>query len=349
MSIQTKTMASEASDTNENILEKAGINPALMAALHSEMQASLQVASGAILERTYRLADDMLSKFKTEMQGYAKPVTQILAVEVDNQVRKLKETASPALGRMIINAKLDQNTMLVGPTGCGKTVAARQLATALDLPFAHICCTGGMSETWLTGRQYADGTKEASFSKMYRNGGVFLIDEMDAAGENVLMLLNTALANGHFENPILGETIPRHKDFKVVACANTVGKGGDSTYTARNRLDGATLNRFILIPIDYDETIEKQICPDKALYKLLTNARKKLRDLKSDEVISTRSLDICYKQKCSGVSMKDILISLTLGWPDELIEQCKLTGVDAAVIEETKPSEAKPTEEVIEF
>src|SRR5690606_27399729 len=132
------------------------------------------------------------------------------------------------------------------------------------------------------------------------------------------------------------ETHKRHENFVLVAAANTVGKGADHTYTARSRLDGATLRRFDKIKVDYSPEIEEQVCPHEELRNLLQTARAKVRDLKASEVISTGCLLRAYMQLQAGVELKDILESLTMGWPEELVKQC---GLNVAKFPKAKKEE----------
>lgn len=296
--------------------------------LLQEFQAHVQVATGDAVEKAFsyaeKLSKDVLQRVKEELAGYARPKTSIMVVEVDKIANKLSKPATDYLPRLLINARLGLNTLLVGPAGCGKTIAAGQVAEALGLAFGHACLTAGASETWLFGRQTPNGFIEATFSKLYREGGVFLADEIDAADPNMLLAINTALANTAMYNPISGETIARHEKFVFVGAANTVGKGGDGVYTGRNRLDAATLDRFVLIAIDYNKEIEERVCPDQELRERLQNARHRLRDLKSQEIISTRALERSYLLKQASIPLHEILASLTMGWPTEVVEQVGL-------------------------
>ena len=190
----------------------------------------------------------------------------------------------------------------------------------LNLQLYNLTFTAGASETWLFGRQTPTGFVAGSFWLAYKNGGVFLADEFDAGDANLILSINTAIENGHCFNPILGETANRHSDFVLVAACNTFGKGSDSTYTGRNRLDGASLRRFAgsVIPVDYDESIEKQVCPDDKLRKTLVKARNSLKEKGSTEIISTGCMKNVYELMTQGVPLKDLLESITLSWSDDL-------------------------------
>jgi cobaltochelatase CobS len=144
-----------------------------------------------------------------------------------------------------------QNVLMVGPAGSGKTTLAKAVATALSLDYGFISLSAGVTETHLLGRllPQADGTwayVPSRFVEVYENGGVFLLDELDAADSNVMVAINAALANGVLANPVNGKIHVRHKDTIIIAAANTYGLGGDVMYVGRNQLDAATLDRFIL-------------------------------------------------------------------------------------------------------
>ncbi len=158
-----------------------------------------------------------------------------------------------------------KNLLLVGPAGSGKTTLARNLAESLDLEFGFISLSAGITESHLLGRTLpdADGSwkfKPSKFVEIYENGGVFLLDEVDAADANVMVAVNAALANGHLVTTD-GVIHTRHAQCFIIAAANTWGRGGDHMYVGRNALDAATLDRFVLatLHITYDEALEARI------------------------------------------------------------------------------------------
>lgn len=292
------------------------------------------------------------AQHKVELLSNQLPV---MAIKInDRKIVKLKNRAVPYLDRLIINAKTGLNTLLVGPAGCGKTTAAKQLADCMELQFGSVCLTAGASETWLFGRQTPNGFVEGSFSKIYKEGGVFLADEMDAADANLLLSINTALANGIMFNPMSGETIHRHKDFVFVGAANTFGKGADHIYTGRNRLDGATIDRFITIIVGYDKDYEKLICTEDKIYNFLSKLRQTLLDNDLEEFISTRWFDYSSRLYENGISPNMIRDTIKSNWCDEAKRQCdklartEMSGLRAKatpqLIFETKDASASITD-----
>ena len=246
----------------------------------------------------------------------------IAAIKInDGEIKKLKKAAHPELVKCLSWVKLGIKPLLVGPSGCGKTYLAEQVSEALGLEFGHLCFSAGVSETWLHGRQTPSGFIEGEFSKMYKNGGLFLADEIDAADPNLLLTLNTALANGHYYNPINGERITRNPNFVFIGGANTVGKGGDSVYTGRNRLDGASLDRFRIIRITYNPDVEQALCPDDSVRAALQKLRKDMEARGASELLSYRAFEDASAFIALGYSKEEILKIVTESWPQALREE----------------------------
>jgi hypothetical protein len=151
--------------------------------------------------------------------------------------------------------------MLTGPAGMGKSYWTASLAGRLDLSFGSIPMTEGATPSWILGAPTLQGYREAPFAKIWRDGGVFLLDEMDAADPNMLLVINDALANGVLHNPSSGEAIERHRDCILVAATNTLGTGADANYGARNPLDFSTLDRWRMgrAFVGYSERVEDAV------------------------------------------------------------------------------------------
>ena len=152
----------------------------------------------------------------------------------------------------------DEPVYLAGPAGSGKNVICKQIAEALGLDFYF--SNAVTQEYKLTGFTDANGKfHESQFYKAFTKGGVFMLDEMDASIPEVLIILNAAIANRYFDFPAPIGKVEAHKDFRVIAAGNTYGHGADSDYVGRNALDAASLDRFAMIEIDYDERIEMNV------------------------------------------------------------------------------------------
>lgn len=180
-----------------------------------------------------------------------------------------------------------ENVLIVGPAGSGKTHLAEQVAHALGTSFAF---TGAIaSEYKLLGFKNAQGEYvPTSYRQTYEHGGLYLWDEMDASSAQALLPFNAGLANDHQDFP--DAVVARHKDFRCIASANTYGNGADRQYVGRNQLDAASLDRFYVVPMDYDERLERTIFGDNEWTTYCQKARKAVRSLNLRHVVSMRAI-----------------------------------------------------------
>lgn len=156
--------------------------------------------------------------------------------------------------------RADVPLWLWGAPGAGKTHLGRQLAAAMGLE----CYTMSIDETTTANKLLGfQNLVSGDFvpgwlHKPYRDGGLVIIDEIDTGNPGIIAGLNALISNGHYLFPN-GETVTKHPDFRVIACANTNGTGAVAGFTARQRLDAATLNRFAIVRLEYDAGLETMI------------------------------------------------------------------------------------------
>lgn len=193
-----------------------------------------------------RLESELIDKF-----GIVPKVTEIKIPERKPwQTTEILHEKFDAILSMLLDG---ESIYLCGPAGTGKSYIAQQAAKALDLDY--YCANAVTDEVQLTGFVDANGRyHETEFFKAFSNGGVFLLDELDASIPDVLVMLNNALANGYFPFPC--GRISAHKDFHCIAAGNTFGTGADDVYTGRSVIDAATTDRFAMVFVDYDRRIE---------------------------------------------------------------------------------------------
>lgn len=164
------------------------------------------------------------------------------------------------------------NVWIAGPAGSGKTTAAKNVAKALEKKFHY---TGAVSDPFaLLGFTDANGkTTRPAFREAFEHGGVFLFDEIDASDPNALAALHAAIENGVCAFP--DTVVDRHADFILIASANTYGHGGTHEYVGRNKLDGATLDRYVVLEWCYDEDLELDTAPNPTWTKRVQALRKR--------------------------------------------------------------------------
>lgn len=201
------------------------------------------------------------------------------------------------------------NLFLVGPAGSGKTTLAAQIAKALNLPF-HF--NGALDSPYkLSGFIDAQGrVVSTAFRRAYQDGGVYLFDEIDASLPGALLAFNAALANGHADFP--DGTMQRHENFRCIAAANTFGLGADRQYVGRNQLDAASLDRFVMLEMPYDEKLERQLAGDNDWTEFVQKARRAVATLKLRHVISPRAS--INGAKLLGAGMERKLVERVTLW-----------------------------------
>lgn len=205
------------------------------------------------------------------------------------------------------------NPFIVGPAGSGKTTLCMQVADALGMKFYMSNSVAGKHE--LLGFRDAHGKPvHTDFYKAYKTGGLFLFDEADNSNPNAMVALNSAIANGVCE--FAGELVRAHKDFQVIASANTFGRGADQMYVGRNKLDAATLDRYQTYIMDYDEEAELAWAGNDEWTRHVQKVRSVIFAEKIAHVVSPRA------------SIAGALL-LAVGMERELVEEsCIWKGLD---------------------
>ncbi len=193
--------------------------------------------------------------------------------------------------------------MIVGPAGTGKSTAAEQLSREMGLNFY---LANRIQNTFeLVGFVNAAGEYVTTqFYEAYTKGGVFLFDEVDASSPEALVTVNAAIAQGYMAFPGHPSSLPMHEDFKAICAGNTFGTGSTLQYTGRNKLDAATLDRFMIIEWDYDTALEDKLVSDKELLQLCWNLRTACHPIDQNIIISTRGIITLEKMLNSNKGAK---------------------------------------------
>ena len=174
----------------------------------------------------------------------------------DNEMNELDGIQHNMFSKVLSTISNGNHLYLVGPAGTGKSTIAENASQALGLGFSSKSCSSQSTEASLLGYMSAVGDYVGtSFRTAYETGQVFLLDEVDNGNPNILTVLNSALSNSFMAFP--DGMVTRHKNFVLVATANTFGNGATAEYVGRNALDKAFLDRFVSLNIDYDADIEQ--------------------------------------------------------------------------------------------
>lgn len=193
--------------------------------------------------------------------------------------------------------------MLAGPAGAGKTHLAAQAAAALGLEFGlH---GAAMMAHELTGFVDANGRfVDTVASRQFRDGGLTCFDEHDGGSESAPLVLNAMLANRVMAQ---GATmVQAHADWRCIATCNTLD-GATGTYTGRVKLDGATLNRYFLLRVDYTASIEEFLAGGNGAWlELCRRARREIESRGIPTVAGTyRDIETGAALIAGGMSVRD--------------------------------------------
>ena len=149
------------------------------------------------------------------------------------------------------------------------------------------------SESKLLG--FVDGGgvfRSKPFFKSFTEGGLFMFDEFDASDPRAVTAFNAALSNRMCDFPT--GCYEQHPDFRVVAFSNTWGNGATREYVGRNQMSGEAKDRFVFVPVDYDEKLElavaKQYEGGVEVAKRVHKIRKAIAKLKIRHIVSIRGI-----------------------------------------------------------
>ncbi len=248
-----------------------------------------------------KVGDQVRNEITEAIKNLAKPTQITLRKNGKNiELKGIRHFKTEEILFSIVNAKA-QNLNLTGEAGTGKTHLLDQIHEALEksgwfkemgVKKPRSCyimsANKDMQAPELIGRESPrffddDSGRPAGewdflpneLLAQFEHGGILGLDEMDRFADSTLSALNAALANGFITTP-KGVRVMRHPACIIIATGNTKGQGASPKYTAANKQDSATLDRFAgnFIDIDYDPAIEEAICANPELLDALRNIRR---------------------------------------------------------------------------
>ncbi len=294
-------------DTNQLIIDflDAELTNQVVGHMANMIRTEIEVFSieNKTKEVLYSAFDEVLAKY---IDNISVPIINVVKIHDVEMGRTEAEYFHEKFSEILDLVQLDEPVMLIGPAGGGKNHAVYQIAKALGRKMYYT--NNASNEFKLTGFIDAGGKyQETQFYKAFKYGGLFMLDEIDNSDPSALIVINSALANGYMAFP--HETVDRHPDFRIIAAANTWGKGSDLQYVGRNILDGATLDRFDNVFFDYDQKLEEALYPSKAVLEFMWALRVAVNEIKMLHIVSTRGIGKVYKKEINNIPVETILRS----------------------------------------
>lgn len=204
------------------------------------------------------------------------------------------------------------NVWLAGPAGSGKTTSVEHAAQALGLSFGALSIGPQTTQSQVFGFIDATGNYRSTvFRRIFEQGGVMLLDEIDRGNPGVLTSLNQALANGTCAFP--DGMVDRHPDCIFVAAGNTWGTGANRQYVGALQIDAATLDRFVMLEWPYDEAFEMDLAMSigdpittKSWVTWVQNVRSEINKHAIRHIVSPRASINGAKLLAAGLTLPEV-------------------------------------------
>ncbi len=272
------------------------------------------------IARSTRSSVAQMNETVTEARRYFNEQLEVIATKVeavrrvehivqigDSEPRKLEGVQHKSFDLVLKLVANRGRIMLVGPAGSGKTTICENVAKALNVPYYF---HGALYHKYdLIGfKDVHHNYQPTDFYRWATGGGVFLLDEFDSSNPDAFVAFHSA-ANGYVDFPV--GKVDVHEDCYLIAACNTFGRGADRIYVGRHQLDGATLDRFGAVDIDYDEELEMRIAspqnPEELEWvKNIQRWRGRVFDLKLRHIISPRASFEGVKMLRAGIPRKEL-------------------------------------------
>lgn len=272
--------------------------PTMSSIIKDEVEAGLN-AKQIVAKHGFNLksTQSYISHLKTGKTPVAKPMVVIDKMKGFLPTQDNKYISRNIYGttdvKLLTEAYNNRNNMLIiGPTGSGKTHLLRHVADSLHIPYFRVNMTGGWTPDDFAGQFIPNQNpgpdspkyiwKDGTLVEFMKNGGIFVVDEINMAPADILSMLNSVTDD---ERKLVltqkdGEVVIAHKDFCFMATMNP-------DYEGTKPLNLALKDRFRIVYLDYNDNVEKKLGVDSKFLEMT----KKLRT--SSEIttpVSTRDL-----------------------------------------------------------
>jgi DNA-binding transcriptional MerR regulator len=160
------------------------------------------------------------------------------------------------------------NLLIEGETATAKTLFIKYYCYKNQIPYFCFNVNNQTNNNDLLGNFVNVNQFILGFLPMFiQHKGIFVIDEMNTAQQDILVLLNNLLNNREIVINEINTTIKAHKEFMLIATQNPLN------YEGRKNLSEDFLRRFRKIIFNYDIETEKHLIKDKKLIPFIEKLR----------------------------------------------------------------------------
>lgn len=223
--------------------------------------------------RSKRISKDGLIEVATPPIDVIQPTPNLDPIlQLINNAHKIKpstlEMSDIKWKYLVRSAVRGKNIMMVGPAGCGKTQAAKELPLATNRPFFYfnLGATQDPRSSLIGNTHFKSGETifdESSFVKAIKTeNAVILLDELSRAHPEAWNILMSVLDEGQrylrLDEDVNSPTIQVANNVSFIATAN-IG----TEYTSTRVLDRALMDRFEIIEVDILSLSQEELLLEK--------------------------------------------------------------------------------------
>lgn len=266
-------------ETTGHTVDDTTNEQALIAALKNLRGGAVDIA------KVREIVAEELSKL---VAADAKKAAKVIEAAKKNKGKK-NEVYCAKFQRIVAKVSRGNNVYLYGPAGSGKSHTAEQVAEALGLDFYGQTTIQFAHDV----RGYGDAGgkfQDTPFYKAFAFGGLYFQDEYDRSNAEAAIVLNSALANGWYDFPIVGR-VEAHPNFRFMAAGNTLMTGADEEYVTGQEIDASSRDRFAyFFEIDYSHEVEMRIAHGhEEIVLFVEDVRQAIKETGIKHVVSYRA------------------------------------------------------------
>lgn len=267
---------------------------------------------------------------KDEIEDYVEKPT-VISIDT-KEPRKIDGLIHKAYEEVLRCVLTQRPTYMVGPSGSGKSELAAQIAQAIEIRLASLCCSATTDEVHFVGRPLlhnGDFAPSPILSGYEAGNYLLFLDELDRVLGAVTTTINTALANGVFPVPLRHDNpmATRGDNVYWLAAGNTDMSGISDRFSA-DKQDGALRNRFRtqMVVVDYDKKLERAIAKGQGFPQvadIVDKAREAIASCRIDDEMGTRQVvDLC-RFALNGADDKTLCHRILAPYQPEEVDKVK--------------------------